>query len=181
MAQLRVGAISAEEAGERVFAALAALMKSELFGMAAVADLAEPIGDFVQRFMDRWASQPDKLQSLHHILTSAPSLDDPINAPDNPTTPHRSVQLIYEQLSPLLSTEPDLARELLQFVSTSCYSSGHIHVFVPEEGAAAGSISVGSVPRGEPTGDQSEEAAREHREAKADEVLRGGATSQALA
>ena len=38
---------------------------------------------------------------------------------------------IYEQLTSLLDGEPDLKRELVQYVTTSCYSTGYVHTMLP--------------------------------------------------
>ena len=45
--------------------------------------------------------------------------------------PPPAMARVYEAMQGILANEPDLLRELNQYVPSSCYNTGHVHTVLP--------------------------------------------------
>ena len=89
---------------------------------------------FVERLCARYANRPRKLEQMHALLAAMP-FDEPLAAltPQSCTRMPSGALGLCRSFGPLLSDEPDLLREFMQYVPPSCTATQHIHpVPLPE-------------------------------------------------
>jgi hypothetical protein len=84
---------------------------------------------FVSRLVERFHDRPDTLRRVLAVL-SATCLDDPSTPSASLLRAPPSVAHALQQLMPLLASAPDLARELREYVPTSCFAHGHVHTIL---------------------------------------------------
>ena len=99
---------------------------------------------FVERLVERFCEQPDKLAKIHAALMTSGALDDPALPSESMLKPPYALKSLYKTISPLLASDPDLSREFLQYVPASCYTNGtngHVHITVPQLPASGVPIS----------------------------------------
>lgn len=116
---------------------------SELPSSACVLRLAN---DFVGRLCVRLQHAPHRLHRLHALLSSARAVIGAGlgagNGADDVTCTaawrsNQSLQAspkvleLHQQMGRLLANEPDLQRELLEYIPSSCYVSGHRLTTIP--------------------------------------------------